>query len=40
MKEAFYAYKETKKGKTVKQIRNGIMRGEFDKIDLQTVTLD
>ena len=40
MKEALYAYKETKKGKTVKQIRNGVMRGDFDKIDLQNVTLD
>jgi hypothetical protein len=40
MKEAFYAYKETKKGRTPRQIRNGIIRGDFENIDLQNVTLD
>ncbi len=40
MKEALYAYKETKKGKSAKQIRQGVMRGEFDKIDLQNVSLN
>ena len=34
MKEAVYAYEETKKGKTPGQIRSGIERGEWLKIDL------
>jgi len=38
MEEAFYAYQMTKKGKTVKEIREGIMRGEYKSIDLQSVT--
>jgi hypothetical protein len=40
MKEALYAYRETKRGKTVKQIRNGIIRGEFDQIDLEAASKD
>ncbi len=35
MKEAFYAYQMRKKGKTSAQIREGIMRGEWEKIDLE-----
>jgi len=34
MKEAFYAYRETQKGKTAAQIRDGIIRGEWKSIDL------
>src|ERR1051326_6655898 len=37
MQEAFYAYEMTKKGKTVKQIRAGIMRGEYKNIDLRSM---
>ena len=37
MQEAFYAYQMTKKGKTAKQIREGIMKGEYKSIDLQTM---
>ena len=35
MKEAFYAYKMHKKGKSAAQIRAGIMRGEWQDIDLE-----
>jgi len=35
MQEAFYAYQMTRKGKTVTQIREGIMRGEYKTIDLR-----
>src|SRR5579859_3479470 len=35
MQEAFYAYQMTKKGKTAKQIREGIMRGDYKTIDLR-----
>jgi hypothetical protein len=35
MKEAFYAYFETKKGKTPKQIREGIIKGEWKALDLE-----
>ncbi len=35
MAEAFYAYKMTKLGKTPKEIRAGIMKGDFQSIDLQ-----
>jgi hypothetical protein len=34
MAEALYAYQSSKKGETVKQIRDGIMRGEFKSMDL------
>ena len=37
MAEALYAYKMTKQGKTPKEIRAGIMRGDFHSIDLQKV---
>jgi len=36
MKEAFYAYQMTKQKKTPTQIRDGIIRGEWEKIDLET----
>jgi len=34
-KEAFYAYRETKLGKNVAQIRAGISRHEYESIDLE-----
>ncbi len=34
MKEGVYAYKMTKQGKTVKQIRDGIEKGDYETIDL------
>jgi hypothetical protein len=37
LKEVYYAYDQTQKGKTVKQIREGIIKGEWQKVDLQTV---
>lgn len=37
MEEAFYAYQMTKKGKTAKQIREGIMKGEYKTIDLNSM---
>lgn len=37
MQEAFYAYQMTKKGKTVKEIREGITRGDYKNIDLRTM---
>ena len=36
MKEAFYAYQMTKQKKTAAQIRDGIIRGEWEKINLET----
>jgi hypothetical protein len=36
MQEAYYAYLQTKKHKTATQIREGIIRGEWKQIDLQT----
>jgi hypothetical protein len=36
MKEAFYAYQMTKQKKTAAQIREGIIRGEWEKINLET----
>jgi hypothetical protein len=36
MKELFYAYQMTKKGKSPAQIRAGIIRGEWEKVDLET----
>jgi hypothetical protein len=35
MQEAFYAYQMTKLGKTPKQIREGVIRGDYKSIDLQ-----
>ncbi len=35
MAEALYAYKMSKKGWSAKMIRNGILRGEYNQIDLQ-----
>ncbi|HEU5232909.1 MAG TPA: CYCXC family (seleno)protein [Terriglobales bacterium] len=37
MQEAFYAYQMTKKGKTAKQIREGIIKGEYKSIDLNSL---
>jgi hypothetical protein len=34
MKEAFYSYEQTHKGKTAAQIREGIIRGDWQKVDL------
>ncbi len=35
MKEAYYAYFQTKKGKTAKQIREGIIKGDWQSLDLE-----
>jgi hypothetical protein len=37
MQEALYAYRQSKKGWSAKMIRDGIMRGDFQMIDLQDV---
>jgi hypothetical protein len=37
MQELFYADQQLKKGKTAKQIRDGIIRGEANQIDLNRV---
>jgi hypothetical protein len=34
MREAFYSYEQTRKGKTASQIREGIMRGDAQTVDL------
>jgi hypothetical protein len=36
LQEAFYAYQKHKAGWTVRQIREGIRRGEYKKINLET----
>lgn len=36
LKELYYSYQQSKKGKTASQIRAGIIRGEYKTIDLQT----
>jgi hypothetical protein len=36
LKEAYYTYSLHQKGKTAAQIREGIMKGEWKQIDLQT----
>jgi hypothetical protein len=36
MKELYYSYDQTKKGKTPAQIRQGIIKGEWKQVDLQT----
>jgi Protein of unknown function with PCYCGC motif len=39
MKEAVYAYQQTKKGRTPTQIRAGIERGEWQDVDLEAASL-
>ena len=39
MKEAVYSYQQTKKGRTPAQIRAGIERHEWEKVDLEKATL-
>lgn len=34
MKEAFYSYEQTRRGKKPEQIREGIIRGDWEKVDL------
>src|SRR6266481_3709949 len=36
MKELYYSYDQTKKGKTPSQIRQGIIKGEWKQVDLQS----
>lgn len=36
MKEAFYAYRMSRQKKTAAQIRDGIIRGEWEKVSLET----
>ena len=38
LKELYYSYSEHKKGKTAKQIRAGIIKGEWKQVDLQSAT--
>jgi Protein of unknown function with PCYCGC motif len=35
LKELYYSYSQTKAGKTARQIRAGIIRGEWKQVDLQ-----
>jgi len=37
MQEALYSYRQFKKGKTAKMIRDGIMHGDYKLIDLENV---
>ena len=37
-KEGYYAYMMTKQGKSVKQIREGILHKEYESIDLMTIS--
>jgi len=39
MREAVYAYQQTRKGKTPAQVRAGIERGEWQNIDLESAAL-
>ncbi len=39
MREAVYAYQQTKKGRTPVQIRAGIERGEWQSVNLEAATL-
>ncbi|WP_263384128.1 CYCXC family (seleno)protein [Granulicella arctica] len=39
MREAVYAYQQTKKGRTAPQIRAGIERGEWQNVDLEAAAL-
>jgi len=36
-KEGYYAYQMSLKGKTVKEIRDGVMRKDFESIDLNSI---
>ena len=36
LKELYYSYSQTKKGKTAAQIREGIIKGDWNQIDLRT----
>jgi hypothetical protein len=36
-KEGFYAYQMSLKGKTVKEIREGVMHQAFESIDLNSI---
>ena len=36
VKELYYSYQESQKGKTAAQIRAGIMKGEWKQVDLQS----
>src|SRR6202161_3302090 len=36
LKELYYAYSESRKGKTASQIRKGIMQGEWRQVNLET----
>ncbi len=36
-KEGYYAYVMTRQGKSVKQIREGILHKEYESVDLQTI---
>lgn len=36
LKELYYSYQQSKKGKTAKQIRAGIIKGEWKQIDLES----
>lgn len=40
MKEAFYAYEQTHKGKTPAQIRDGIIKGDWGKVDTAKYSKD
>jgi hypothetical protein len=40
MKELFYTYQQHKAGKTAAQIRDGIIKGEWEKLDLQAAASD
>lgn len=37
LKELYYAYSQNQKGRTARQIRQGIIRGEWKQVDLQSV---
>jgi hypothetical protein len=36
LKELYYSYSQNKKGKTATQIRDGIIKGEWNQVDLRT----
>jgi hypothetical protein len=38
MQEAFYAYQQSKRGKTARQIRMGVIKGEHRNIDLRVIS--
>ena len=40
LKELFYAYGQSKKGKTATQIRQGIIKGEWKQVNLDEVAAD